>query len=156
LFEDSSKYQPKIPNLIAFLKQLIPSNLTKPFEIDIIINNPENNDLVQSKNKQILDAFSNKISLHIYALRSIQEDADRYFITNYGVFAIGHPFDRPTNVSSSFFPSNNNKEAIKSSYNTWLNKIKLAKDLINKTPPNYGLIKTIWKSDEVNHSIFNA
>lgn len=155
LFEDAPKYQSKIPNLIHFLKQLIPTNLTVPFEIDIIISNPENNTLVNSKYQQILDAFANKISLHIYAPRHIQETTDRYLITNYGVFAIGHPFDRQTDISCNFYPSNNTKEAIKSSYKTWLSKINLAKDLINKTPNNYGLIVSVWQSDNLKHSIFN-
>ncbi len=154
LFTDAPNFQPKIPNLIHFLNQLIPTNLTKLFEIDIIIKSQENNNLVESKYKQILEAFPNKISLHIYAPRNIEE-ADRYLITNYATLSIGHPGDRETNVSCSFYPSNNNKDAIKSAYNTWINKLRLAKDLINDTPDNYGLIKSGWKSDNIKHSIFN-
>ena len=155
LFEDTSSRSQKIPNLILFLKELISPNLVDTFQVDIITENKSNNQLFDFKFNQILEAFTNKISLHIYAPSVINQEADRYLITNYAVFAIGHPFDRSTNVSCNFFPSNTSVDPIKKSYQLWFEKISLALKIIKKTPDKIGLVKSIWKSDNSEHSIFN-
>ena len=154
LFDDtSSQSSNKITNLIAFLKELIPTELDKPFEIDIITENSSNNNIFDKKYAQILETFSGKISLHIYAPDKIEHD--RYLITNYAIFSVALPFVGDTSVSCNFFPSNNSIEAIKNSYKIWSDKLSLASDIIKKTPRSIGLFKTIWKSDDSIHSIFN-
>jgi hypothetical protein len=156
LFNDTPKRQPKIPNLISFLEELIPQDLTNKFEIDIITAKHESpNDLFQNKYDQLLNAFGSTISLHIYASPKMNDENDRYLITNYAVFSIGHPFDRKSNVSCNFYPSNNNIEDIHFSYKLWREKIEFAKSIIKTTPLNFGVSKAIWKSDEIEHNIFD-
>jgi len=154
LFDDTNN-QPsnKITNLITFLKELIPTELNKPFEIDIITENRSNNNIFDKKFAQILEAFSGKISLHIYAPDKIEHD--RYLITNYAIFSVALPFVGDTSVSCNFFPSNTSIEAIKNSYKIWSDKLSLASDIVNKTPRSIGLFKSIWKSDDTLHTIFN-
>lgn len=154
LFDDASSRLPKIPNLIAFLKELIPIEFDGKFQIDIITENKSNDRLFETKINQILESFSNNLSLSVYAPGAINQENDRYLITNYAVFSVGHPFDRNTNVSCNFYPSNNSINDIKNSYNIWKEKVSLALDIINKTPKSIGLYKAIWKSDEIKHSIF--
>lgn len=156
LFNDAKNHSKKIPNLISFLNELIPKELINPFEIDIITQNDSKNQLFNSKFNQILEAFPNKLSLHIYAPISLNQVTDRYLITNYSILSIGHPFDRDTNVSCNFFPSNNSTDAIKSSYKLWREKVHLAFDVIKNTPESMGFIQTIWKSDNLVHTIFDA
>ncbi len=153
LFDDVANQTSKVKNLISFLNEIISTDLIKPFEIDIITENRENNSLFDLKYNEILAAFPNKISLHIYAPKKI--NPDRYIITNYSVFSVGHPFMPETNVSCNFFPSNNNVEAIINSYKIWKEKIILANEIINKTTNPIGLYKTSWKSDTLKHLIFN-
>ncbi len=154
LFDDTnSQTTDKITNLIIFLKELIPIGLDKPFEIDILTENMSNNKLFDKKYDEILKAFPGKISLHIYAPKKIEHD--RYLITNYSIFSVALPFVGDTSVSCNFFPSNNSIEAIKNSHKLWHDKILLAYDLVNNTPNSIGLFKTIWKSDDSIHSIYN-
>jgi hypothetical protein len=154
LFDDtSSQTSNKITNLIAFLKELIPTELKIPFEIDILTENMSNNNLFDKKYDEILDAFPGKISLHIYAPKKIEHD--RYLITNYAIFSVALPFVGDTSVSCNFFPSNTSIEAIKNSHKIWCDKLSLAYNLVKNTPNSIGLFKTIWKSDDSLHSIFN-
>lgn len=155
IFEDSNRYEPKIPNLIHFLNNIIPDKLSKPFEIDIITGNPQNNNIITNKYNEILSAFNERISLHIYAPMNFKNSAERYLITNYATLIIHHPFDRDTDISCSFFPSNNDKEMIKTSFLTWINKLTQANQIINGTREKIGNIQCIWKSDEEHHSIFD-
>ena len=146
----------KIPNFITFLKTLIDDNLTDKFELDIITNNLDNNSkLITDKLDEINRAFDNKLSTHIYATPKKIGEADRYFITNYGVMTVGHPFDRESNVSAHFFPSTINKKSIIASYKLWVEKVEFAKQKINDTPNNFGLVQTKWKPDEIEHCIFD-
>jgi len=156
LFNDARNQSPKIPNLISFLNELIPKELIKPFEVDIIIQNDSNNQLFNSKFNQILEAFPNRLSLHIYAPYNIDQEHDRYLITNYSTYSVGVPFDRNTNVSCNFYPSNNSTDAIKMSYKLWREKVHLAFVVIKNTPESMGLIQTIWKSDDLVHTIFDG
>ena len=152
LFEDASTS--KIPNLILLLRTIIPQDLSCTFEVDIITRITDNNDKrVESKYNQILTALSNKISLHVYCSRRLEEH-DRYFITNYAIFSIGIPFTGNSNISCNFYPSNVSRDAIKTSFKHWLSKIEFAKRFIKSTPPNLGSIRTIWRSDNIEHSIF--
>ena len=154
LFDDtSSQASNKITNLITFLKELIPTELNNPFEIDILTENMSNNNLFDKKYNEILDAFSGKISLHIYAPKKIEHD--RYLITNYAIFSVALPFVGDTSVSCNFFPSNTSIEAIKNSHKIWYDKLSLASDIVKKTPLSIGLFKSIWKSDDTLHTIFN-
>lgn len=153
LFDDIANQNSKIDNLISFLKQIIPIDLETPFEIDILTQNKSNNNLFDKKYNQILAGISKQISLHIYAPTWI--DHDRYIITNYAIFSIGLPFVGKTNVSCNFFPSNSNIDAIKNSYEIWRDKITIAHDIIRTTPPKIGEVKTIWKSDDLVHLIFD-
>ena len=155
LFDDtSSQHANKISNLISFLKELIPDGLINPFEIDIITENRSNNSLFEKRYNQIFDAFNGTISLHVYAPEKIEHD--RYLITNYAIFSVALPFVGDTNVSCNFFPSNTSIDAIKKSYTIWADKIILALNLIKKTPNSIGLFKSIWKSDNKIHSIFEV
>jgi hypothetical protein len=154
LFDDTSSQNiNKIANLISFLKELIPASLSKPFEIDIITENRSNNNLFEKRYNQIIEAFNGSISLHIYAPDKIEHD--RYLITNYAIFSVALPFVGDTSVSCNFFPSNTSIEAIKNSYKIWSDKLSLAYDFVKKTPRSIGLSKTIWKSDDTLHTIFN-
>jgi len=152
LFDDIAHQTSKVKNLIYFLKEIISAELLIPFELDIITMNKENTTLFDAKFNEILEAFPNKISLHIYAPRNI--NPDRYIITNYSIFSIGHPFMPKTYVSCNFFPSNSNINAIKNSYEIWRDKINFAADILRTTLPKIGEVKTIWKSDDLVHSIF--
>ena len=60
-----------------------------------------------------------------------------------------------TSVSCNFFPSNISTDAIKNSYTIWKEKVKLAGEIIRKTPLTIGTVKTTWKSDIITHSIFD-
>jgi hypothetical protein len=154
LFDDTiTQTTDKITNLITFLKELIPTELNNPFEIDILTENMSNNDLFDKKYKKILDAFHGKISLHIYAPNKIEHD--RYLITNYAIFSVALPFVGDTSVSCNFFPSNSSIEAIKNAYKIWSDKLSLAFDIVKSTRDYIGLYKSIWKSDEKIHSIFH-
>jgi hypothetical protein len=86
----------------------------------------------------------------------MNDENDRYLLTNYGVFSIGHPFDRKSNVSCSFYPSNNNIQDIHISFNFWREKIEFAKSMIKSTPLSFGASKAIWKSDDLIHSIYET
>jgi hypothetical protein len=152
LFEDAGVS--KITYLIQLLKNLIPEGLSHPFEVDIITKNFNNDSKIESKYNQLLAAFPGKISLHIYASSSVPEH-DRYFITNYAIFSIGIPFTGKSNISCSFYPSHHNREIINKSYNDWLSKVKFSKEIIQATPLKLGLIKTVWQSDQIKHSIFS-
>lgn len=154
LFDDTnSQTTDKITNLITFLKELIPTELNNPFEIDILTENMSNNDLFDMKYKKILDAFFGKISLHIYAPKKIEHD--RYLITNYAIFSVALPFVGNTSVSCNFFPSNTSIEAIKNAHKIWSDKLSLAMDIVKNTRDSIGLYKSIWKSDNLEHSIYN-
>ena len=153
LFDDIANQPSKVKNLISFLNEIVSKDLNKLFEIDIITENKANNILFDAKFNEILDAFPNKISLHIYTPKKI--DPDRYLITNYSVFSVGHLFMAETSVSCNFIPSNISVESIKKSYQIWKEKVQLAYKIINRTPESIGLIKSIWKSDVIEHSIFN-
>lgn len=154
LFDDTnSQTTDKITNLITFLKELIPTELVNPFEIDILTENMSNNDLFDKKYKKILDAFHGKISLHIYAPKKIEHD--RYLITNYAIFSVALPFVGDTSVSCNFFPSNTSIEAIKNAHKIWSDKLSLAFDIVKSTRDYMGLYKSIWKSDDKIHSIFH-
>lgn len=155
LFDDASSRTAKVPNLILFLKELISPDFKGKFQIDIITENRSNDKLFEAKIGEILESLPDNLSLHVYAPATINQENDRYLITNYAVFSVGHPFDRKTNISCNFYPSNNNIDDIKSSYNVWLEKIQLALEIINKTPNTFGLYKSIWKSDNLVHSIFD-
>lgn len=135
---------------------MIPKGLSKTFEIDILIENPENNGLVEAKYNENLKAFPNKLSLHIYAPRRFGNESDRYLINNCAALIIPHPFDWDTNITCNFYPSNISKQAIRSAYGIWLKKLKLARDLINRTPDYYDSIKSTWVSDELKDSIFQV
>ena len=168
LFEDNINKAPKIPNLISLIKNI--TNLTKlikPFEVDLIIQNPSSNqsenknELLKSKFAQLLEGLKREnVSLHLYAKEYVSEK-DRYFITNYSTITIGHPLDRKSNISSNFYPSNINSQSIKSSYNYWKTKIDLARRLINDTPDTYKHkenkeeIIAHLRNDNLKHSIFN-
>lgn len=153
LFQDTRTEQ-KTPNLIRFLKDLRPSEISTPFEVDIITEISDNDRRITSKYKQITEAIPENLSLHIYAVSNLQEH-DRYFITNYALITIGLPFVGNSNISCSFYPSNKGKDGVISAYRNWLNKIKYAKKIVETTRSSIGLLKTIWKSDEIQHSIFN-
>lgn len=155
IFIDNNNRPPKIPNLINFLNKF--AQFVDPcFELDIITNNPENNELIDLKYNQILESFKNdniNISLHIYApYRSI---TDRHFITNYALYSIGHPFDRDSYISGNFYPSSDTKENVKRNYKELHEKILEAIEIINNTPDKVGLINCVWKTDQTQHAIFN-
>lgn len=151
--ETSNKLSNKISNLITFLQEAIPSELSMPFELDIITENRFNNNLFEKKYNQLLEAFFNKISLHIYAPDKIEHD--RHIITNYATFFVGLPFVGESFVSCNFFPSNTSFEGIKNSYKIWKDKINVAINIVRNTPESIGAYKYKWKSDQVKHSIFN-
>ena len=154
--------QNKIPDLINFLEKIISPKLSKPFELDILIGTDEYNEVdIKNKYDKILNAFSNKISLHIVNDKSAfvnkkekGKESDRYFVTNYSTISIGHPFDRKTNISCNFYPSNNSIEGIISSYSIWKEKIIFAKKRIESAPEKSGKYYVKWKSDDIKHSIF--
>jgi hypothetical protein len=155
IFDDTTNRASKITSLIKFLKHLINSNFENKFQVDIITQSRNNNSSYEKKINQILEAFSGNISLHVYAPTSLKENYDRYLITNYAVLTVGHPFDRPTYISSNFFPSNGNSELIKNSFNYLREKIHSILEVINTTPKMIGLVQLVWKSDNENHSIYN-
>lgn len=153
LFQDVDRKPPKIPNLISFLKYIISPELNVKFEIDIITEDIDNNNLYEKKYKSILNELGENISLHIYTTKKC--DHDRYLITNYSIFSIGLPFLGNTNVSCNFFPSNNSVEAIKNSYKIWHEKLINTTSLIKNIPFQIGEKKLVWKNDDIEHSIFN-
>jgi hypothetical protein len=42
------------------------------------------------------------------------------------------------------------------SYKLWREKVHLAFDAIKNTPESIGFIQTIWKSDDLVHTIFDG
>ncbi len=121
----------KVKYLINFIEKFIPGQLSNKFQIDIIIQNPYDNEKIKKAYDQILLVFKDKISLHIYLSNNLKDiEYDRYILTNYAIINIGHPFDRDTNISCNFFPSQNNLEDLSTSYNNIQNKISLIKKVI--------------------------
>lgn len=156
LFKDKKGNPPKIPNLINVIEYLIPENLEGKFEIDIISENQNySNYTIDSKVKQLTDYFGDKISLHVYVPGIISEESDRFFITNYMVIVIPHPLDRNTTLSSSLFLSQEKPERIIEGYGLMKSKVHLGHNIIKKTPKTFGTIKSMWKTDDLKHSIFN-
>lgn len=156
LFDDSKGNPLKIPNLIKLIENILPENLNFKFEIDIITQNKEwQNHSIKSKIQQLTDYFGNKISLHVYAPGKIKEESDRFFITNYAVVVVPHPLDRKTTISSNFFISHEEPRLILDGHKLWKEKVELASKIIINTPSSFGKIKTIWKTDESIHSIFD-
>jgi hypothetical protein len=147
----------KVKYLINFIDKLLPKHFTKKFQIDIILQNPYDEPKIKSAYDKILSAFRDKISLHIYLSNNLKDiESDRYFLTNYAIINVGHPFDRDTNISCSFFPSQSNIEDVTTSYQNIQNKLKLIKNVIAKVDPQFMSYKTIWKSDDIEHSIFKS
>jgi hypothetical protein len=153
LFEDTKNYSNKIGSLIDFLNSFISAELEMPFEIDILTQNIENNKMVKSKMEQIIGNVVFPLSLHIYAPKYLKE-ADRIFLTNYSIFSFGHPFDRNTHVSCSFFPSCESSALIIESFSSRVKKLDFAKNTIDSTPEKYGMYEAKWKNDELMHRIF--
>ena len=164
------RYKPKVPNLISFLKKFIElTKLSEQFEIDILVFPPpkpskqgkNRNENFTQDNKIIREQYYKKIvdfieqmkkleiSAHIYVVSSLS--ADRFILTNYATITIGHPFDRPSYISSNFYPSNNTVSENKQSYQYWKDKLQNAYYEINKCK-----INNQWKTDNKSHSIFNV
>jgi hypothetical protein len=145
----------KITHLINFIENMLHEQLSNKFQIDIIIQNPYDDQKIQKAYDKILFAFKDKISLHIYLSNNLKDiESDRYILTNYAIINIGHPFDRNTNISCSFFPSQNNIEDVTTSFKDIQYKISIIKKVVSKIEPKFGNNKTIWKSDDIKHSIF--
>jgi hypothetical protein len=151
-FTDFAK---KKKNFFDFLHKIIPQKIELQFELDIIVDNPQNSLLVSSIYNEILIEFSNKLSLHIYLPFKLKNKvSDRYILTNYSVITIGHPFDRNSHISSNFFPSNQNKEAVINSYNNLKERISFVKKIIDQTPDDFLSTRCKLKSDNSYHRIF--
>ena len=144
----------KVTNLINFVEKMMPVQLSNKFQIDIIIQNPYDNQKIQKAYDKILHALKDKISLHIYLSNNLKDiESDRYILTNYAIINIGHPFDRNTNVSCSFYPSQSNIEDVSTSYKDIQQKRTIIKNVISKIEPIFRDNKTIWKSDDIKHSM---
>jgi hypothetical protein len=150
-----TSFDKKKPYLFAFLKKIIPETLKKTFELDIIVKNKDRYNEVSYARNQILAEFNN-ISLHIYHTKELNDnESDRYLITNYSLISVGHPFDRESNISSNFFPSNSNENLVIQSYNTRFKKLEFIKKIIDKTPNELIGNKCILMNDNKKHRIFN-
>ncbi len=150
-----TNFDKKKTYLFNFLKKAITNTLEKPFELDIIVkNNDRYNDVIKANN-MILAEFS-KISLHIYFSKALNDtESDRYLITNYALIAIGHPFDKESHISSSFFPSNQNENLVIKAFNTRIKKLEFVKKIIQKTPEKFLEYNCVYKNDFIQHEIFN-
>jgi hypothetical protein len=150
---------PKIPRLIHLLNELISNDLSHPFEIDIITRFDEalGNSMIDKKYQQILEGLSERnISLHVYSSRHFQLGPDRYFLTNYSIYAVGHPWHQAeSHISASFFPSVDVGSNPKDAFQLLSNKIRAAYQSIQNCPPHFGLLTLIRKSDCLEHRIFD-
>lgn len=169
LFQDTTKLESKIPNLIKVIEWMLPKELSRKFEITIISENTNSklSNSISSKFGKIYDHFGDKISLQVYAPIKLNEieASDRYLLSNYSLISIPHPFDRPTTISCNFWPSHpqfytyQNEADISESpvvngFNTWKNKIIIAKKVMKRTPPKIGTVQYIWKSENLEHEVF--
>lgn len=150
-----TNFEKKKTYLFNFLKKIIGNTLKKPFELDIIVkNNDRYNDVIKGNN--LLLAEFNEISLHIYFSKALNDsESDRYLITNYALISIGHPFDRESNISSNFFPSNQDENLVVQAYNARIKKLELINKIIEKTPKKFLENQCIFKNDNNKHEIFN-
>lgn len=144
LFEDQPKKEPKIPNIIKFLKEIYFDNTNSDCHLSILINNPENNGKIESKIKAIKEGINNpKLKISVYAHREGLLDNNRHIITDYSIIDTQHLFDRDASISfSSLYDGEVNKNFIR--VNNLLEKIK--NDYI-KTPVNIATIK--YKFDDI-------
>jgi hypothetical protein len=150
-----TNFDKKKTYLFNFLKKIISQTLKKPFKIDIVVkNNDRYNDVIKANN-MILAEFD-KISLHIYYSKALNDsESDRYLITNYALIAIGHPFDRESNISSNFFPSNPDENLVVQAYNSRIKKLEFIKKIMDKTPDFFLGNLCVLKNDENKHEIFS-
>jgi hypothetical protein len=147
----------KLPLLINMINTFISNQLEVKFEIDIIVKEYCNNTLLRTIHKQILDGLHlESISLHVYSCRNNILGPDRYFLTNYGIFAVGHPWHRlGSHISCNFFPSTDILSNPKIAYELLRSTIAQVKAAINDVPANVGVCQQIWKNDELPHRIFH-
>lgn len=155
IFEDDSRLDDKLPNIIHFIENMIHHELLRPFEVDIITNASKNLWRYEKKFNIIKNYFGEKVSLHVYASPGTKQEGDRFIITNYSVTVIPHPFDRKSTISNNFYPSQNDPKNILTSYALWEDKLRKAREIMNSTPEYCGTVKYSWKSDELIHQIFN-
>jgi hypothetical protein len=151
-----TSFEKKKNYLFNFLRRIIPKSLNRPFELDIVIKNQDKYHEVNIAKNKILSEFDN-LSLHIYHTKELNDsESDRYLITNYALISVGHPFDRDSNISSNFFPSNNDENLVIQSYKTRIKKLEFIKKIITKTPKEISPgFPCIIMNDTLNHRIFN-
>jgi hypothetical protein len=144
LFEDQVRKEPKIPNIIKFLKEIFFENIDCECHLSILITNPNNNGKVESKIKAIKEGINNpNLKISVYAHREGLLENNRYIITDYSIIETQHLFDRDASISFlSLYDGEINKNFIR--VNNLLEKIK--NDYI-KTPINTATIKN--KFDDI-------
>lgn len=156
IFCDSPGKSPKIPNVINAVKAFMNEKLTIKFQLDILTQNQDNNELLRRKANELIEGLGgiDKISIHIYSPLKLKE-SDRFLLTNYCLITLGHPFDRWSLISSSLYFSQENKENLISAYSIWRKKLESAKQAIFSTPRQSGLIQCVFKTDDEIHRLFS-
>lgn len=156
IFCDSPGKSPKIPNVINAVKAFMNEKLTIKFQLDILTQNQDNNELLRRKANELIEGLGgiDKISIHIYSPLKLKE-SDRFLLTNYCLINLGHPFDRTSLISSSLYVSQENKEKLISAYSIWREKLESAKQAVLSTPKQLGLIQCVFKTDDEIHRLFS-
>lgn len=138
LFEDQPNMEPKIPNLIKLLNELYLNNTNSNCYLSILIQNPENDNLVNSKIQSILIGINNpKLIISVYAHNKGKFKNNRHIITDYSIMDCQHIFDRDdASISCDFLYDGEINTSFKR-VNSLLEKIR---DSYNNDPNNIGLI----------------
>jgi hypothetical protein len=144
LFEDQSRMEPKIPNVIKLLKELYFDNTNSDCHLSLLINNPGNNGKIESKIKAIKEGINNpKLKISVYAHKEGLLKNNRFLITDYSIIDSQHLFDRDASISfASLYDGEINKNFIRVN-----NLLEIIKEDFNTTPIHIGTIK--YKFDNI-------
>ena len=103
IFVDHDNLEPKIPNLITFLKELFIDNAQSLCFLSIITTNEDNNNKFNSKITEISDGMNNaNLNISVYGHSKGLFNSNRHVITDYSIMDYQHLFDRKASVSVSF------------------------------------------------------
>lgn len=150
IFQDDSRYEPKTPNLINFIKTFFTEDSVH-YYLSIMSfnrNNDNHNNLIQAKIREIKDFFPhNNLTVSVFYPRHNLLLGDRHIYTNYFSMQCGHLFDRPTIVSNNCLFSSSQQEIssqideIRNNYKECNKVLGEIRTLYQNEPENLGLVK---------------
>jgi hypothetical protein len=157
IFEDTDtdNYEPKIPNLVRFLKVLNLNNNSTKCHLSIITKNPESDPLVNKKIKAIKDGLGNQeLEISVFCHKKKNEfEGNRRFITDYALMDAQHIFDRDNaSLSANFMFDGDNIKRNYNEVNEFLDRIKVT---YNKNVRKIGFV-TYKFQNILNNQLFKT